>query len=140
VRSDRRHPDLRAITLAALLAGSMQALMFGCSGPDRLEFGEPVDVTAARPLAAVLESHQTGTERHPAVVRGKIGEVCSTSGCWFALRDMKDDKVYELLIDLKGSADFTVPQSIRGRAAVVQGTIVGEKPDLKLMAVGLVVE
>ena len=118
----------------------MQALIFGCSSPDRLEFGEPVDVTAARSLAEVLESHQTTIGGLPTVVRGEIGEVCSTSGCWFALRDMKDDKVYELLIDLKGSADFTVPQSVRGRPAIVQGTIVGDEPDLKLMAVGLVVE
>jgi len=126
--------------LAALLVGSMQLVLPGCGSPERQEFGEPVDVARSRPLAQVLEAHRSTDDGVSAVVTGEIGEVCSTSGCWFALRDMKDDKVYELLIDLKGSADFTVPQSVRGRAAIVQGTIVGDKPDLKLMAVGLVVE
>jgi hypothetical protein len=126
--------------LAAMLVGSMPFVILRCGGPERQEFGEPVDVARSRPLAQVLEAHRSTDDGGPTVVRGEIGEVCSTSGCWFALRDMKDDKVYELLIDLKGSADFTVPQSVRGRPAIVQGTIVGDEPDLKLMAVGLVVE
>lgn len=126
--------------LAAMLVGSMPFVILRCGGPERQEYGEAVDVARSLPLAQVLETRRSTDAGGSTVVTGRIGEVCSTSGCWFALRDVKDGKVYELLIDLKGSADFTVPQSIRGRTAVVRGTIVGEKPDLKLMAVGLVVE
>ena len=56
------------------------------------------------------------------------------------LQDVEEGKVYDLFTDLKGGATFTVPASIRGRSAIVRGKFVGEKPDLKFNAVGLIVE
>jgi len=121
-----------------LLAGVIQLTSVGC-GPGRLEFGEPVDETRARSLSDVLRDPES-IEGAAVVVSGRIGEVCTTAGCWFVLQDVDHGKVYDLFTDLKGGATFTVPKSIRGRLAVVSGTLVGAKPDLKLNAIGLIVE
>jgi hypothetical protein len=56
------------------------------------------------------------------------------------LQDTGDEKNYEILVDLKPRASFTVPRTVEGRSAVVRGRLVGEKPDLRFHAVGLLVE
>ena len=71
---------------------------------------------------------------------GRIGEVCQAFGCWFVLQEVVDGKLHEVIVDLKPRADFTVPFSVTGRDAMVRGWLVGEKPDLKLEAVGLELE
>jgi hypothetical protein len=73
-------------------------------------------------------------------VSGRIGEVCRTAGCWFVLRDTSNGGVSEVLVDLKPRATFTVSQDVQGRKAVVSGYLVGQKPDLRFDAVGLLVE
>lgn len=138
VSASRRVVVARKLTLLALLAGLAQFPMAGCGG-GRLEFGEPVDETAARDVAEVLRDTQS-VAGASVVVRGRISEVCASAGCWFVLQATESGKVYDLFVDLKGGADFTVPVSIRGRSAVVSGKLVGERPDLKLNARGLVVE
>jgi hypothetical protein len=97
-----------------------------------------VDASTAVPLAQLLE----GAEVDGSVVTasGRIGEVCRSSGCWFVLQDTGDEKNYEILVDLKPRASFTVPRTVEGRSAVVRGRLVGEKPDLRFHAVGLLVE
>jgi hypothetical protein len=46
----------------------------------------------------------------------------------------------EIFVDLKGGATFTVPTRIEGKSAILVGKLVGEKPDLAIHAVGLVVK
>ena len=123
-----------ALVLALALCLSSSA----CGGSEQRAWGEAVDVSSAVPLAQLLE----GDEVDGGIVTasGRIGEVCRSSGCWFVLQDTGDGKNYEVLVDLKPRASFTVPRAIEGRAAVVRGRLVGEKPDLRLDAVGLVVE
>ena len=135
----RQHATL-SLAAAAWLAGALQLPLLGCAPDAPRAFGEPVDLARATPLADLLETGQPLEEGLATVVTGRIGEVCTTAGCWFALQDVKDGKAYELLIDLKGSASFTVPRDVKGRPAVVQGRIVGSRPDLRLLAVGVVVE
>ena len=73
-------------------------------------------------------------------VSGRIGEVCRSAGCWFVLRGSSSGSLSEVMVDLKPRATFTVPHDVQGREAVVRGHLVGQKPDLRFDAVGLLVE
>ena len=127
----------RATVLGLLLAGWI-ALVPGCgSEPDA--WGEPVDPAVAVRLSKLLSDTGIDPEQ-PVTASGRISEVCRTSGCWFVLQDVVDGKLHEVLVDLLPRAEFTVPSSVAGRNAMVQGWIVGEEPDRKLEAVGLGLE
>lgn len=75
----------------------------------------------------------------PVVVSGRVKEVCRSSGCWLILEETRGGKVYELYVDLKPRADFTVAPDLIGRDAFVSGIVTGRKPDLQLEAEGLAV-
>jgi len=122
---------LAIVWLLGILAGSC-----GRSGP--LEFGKPVPVSSSIPLAQLLDGNMPGSSA-PVVVSGRVKEVCRSSGCWLILEQTRDGKVYELYVDLKPRADFTVTPALIGRDAFVSGIVSGRKPDLQLEAVGLVV-
>jgi hypothetical protein len=124
---------IRAIWLALALVA------VGCPGDTkgRLVLGEPIDESRAIPLSRLLAA-DTVADPESVVVSGQVGEVCLSAGCWFVLTEVAEGRSYELLTDLKAGATFTVPSSVRGRSAIVAGRLVGEKPDLKLAAVGVV--
>ena len=120
-----------ALVLAALLAA--------CSDPEPREYGEAVVVDAAVPLSRLLERKDVGPDE-TVTVSGRIGEVCTSAGCWFVLEEVSDGKVYDVMTDLTAAAGFTVPLDVRGREAVVTGRMVAREADLELQAVGLRVE
>jgi hypothetical protein len=137
-RETRREITIR-IGLALTLAVSIGIAACEGGGPDA--YGEPIDPAEAVPLSKLLSGDDV--DRSEAVtVSGTIGEVCRSAGCWFVLRDLdeRDGKHREILVDLKGGANFTVPASIEGRRALVYGRLVGEKPDWTLNGLGLVLE
>jgi len=138
LRTGQGESGARKLAIVLLLAGVSQLPSAGC-GSARLEFGEPIDETEARELPEVLQDMEA-VAGSSVVVSGRISEVCASAGCWFVLQTTEDGKVHDLFIDLKGGADFTVPVSIRGRSAIVTGKLVGVRPDLKLNALGLIVE
>lgn len=76
----------------------------------------------------------------PVVVTGRVREVCRTSGCWLVLEDSSDRRTEELFVDLLPEAGFTVSRSFIGRRVCVSGYLVGEKPELRLVALGLVLD
>jgi hypothetical protein len=121
-----------------LMLAAWIAILPGCGDP-RQAWGEDVDAAAAIPLSKLLSADVVASTE-PVTVSGRIGEVCRSAGCWFVLQDTVDGRLHEVLVDLKPRAGFTVPTSIAGRSAVVRGWFVGEKPDLKLEAVGLELE
>ena len=126
--------DGRVRRWAAL--GVVAGLAAGCGGRAPVRLGAPLDASTGVPLARLLagdDARRAGA----VVVSGRIGELCRSSGCWFVLEDVADGKAYNLLVDLKPAASFTVPPSVLGRLAVVSGRLVGQRPDLQLQATGL---
>jgi len=130
--------DSRTVAVAVALT-FWTALAGGCGTGEPRAWGEPVDSTAAVPLAQLLSGENVETEEI-VTTSGRIGEVCRTAGCWFVLQDEAGGRLHEVLIDLKPAATFTVTPDVQGRNAVVRGRLVGAKPDLKFHAVGLVLE
>lgn len=124
---------LPAIFLASLIPLAACALAAGT------EWGEEVPASRAVLLSEILDSPRTasGTE---VVVRGRIGEVCRSSGCWLVLQESVDGSFHEILVDLAPSAGFTVPQEVRGHTARVIGHLSGDAPDRRLIATGLALE
>ena len=97
-----------------------------------------MDEAAAIPLKDLMADLPVNREEL-VTVSGTIGTVCRSAGCWFTLRDLTGEEPVEIVVDLKGGAAFTVPAGIEGKRAVLAGRLVGERPDLAIHAVGLVV-
>ena len=124
---------------ACAIALVWTAVAIGCGGNEPRSWGEAVDPTKAVPLSEILSGDRVNTGE-TVTASGRIGEVCRATGCWFVLQDTGNGRLSEVLVDLKPRATFTVPQDVQGRKAVVRGYLVGQKPDLRFDAVGLLVE
>ena len=128
-------PILRTTAIVAALAG----LVSGCSEGGSGAYGKPVDEAAAIPLKDLMADLPANREES-LTVSGTIGTVCRSAGCWFTLRDLTGEEPVEIFINLKGEATFTAPTRIEGKSAILVGKLLGEKPDLAIHAVGLVVK
>jgi hypothetical protein len=118
----------RALAACALLIGS-------CGGAASQEFGLHVDPAEAVDLAAALTLADAGE----VTLRGRIAEVCDSSGCWFVLRERRGADLHELFVNLLASEIRLGPDS-RGREVVVRGKLVGPREARELRAVGLRLE
>lgn len=111
----------------------------GClTGPGHA-WGDAVPEAPVLTLAQALEGH-AGAEADPVVIRGRIAEVCESSGCWFVLQQNDAGRLRQVMVDLVPMAGFTVPPSVRGHDARVMGRLMGEPPDVRLHATGMVLE
>ena len=126
---------LLTTAIATVFAGSASA----CSGGGSEAYGEPVDEAAAIPLKDLMKNIPANRE-DSLTVSGTIGTVCRSAGCWFTLRDLTGEEQVEIFVNLLGGATFTVPTRTEGKSAVLVGKLVGEKPDIAIHAVGLVVK
>jgi hypothetical protein len=124
---------------ACAIALVWMAVAIGCGGNEPRSWGEAVDPAQAVRLSNILSGDRVDAGE-TVTVSGRIGEVCRASGCWFVLRDTIDGRFSEILVDLKPRATFTLPQDVQGHEVVVRGYLVGQKPDLRFDAVGLLVE
>ena len=136
-RPDATRPGWRIRTTA--IAAVLAAIASGCSEKGSGAYGEPVDEAAAIPLKDLM-AELPANRGESITVSGTVGTVCRSAGCWFTLRDLTGEEPVEIHVDLKGGADFTVPAGIEGKSAILAGRLVGEKPDLAIHAVGLVVK
>ena len=126
---------LRTTAVAAALA----AIACGCGDGGSRAYGEAVDESSAIPLKELMADLPANREE-PITVSGTIGTVCRSDGCWFTLRDLTGEEPVEIFVDLRGGAEFTVAAGIEGKRAILAGRLVGERPDLAIRAVGLVVK
>jgi len=122
------------IVLLLILGSALQ-----CGRGSRQSLGRPLDRAAAIPLSD-LDARVAADAKAPVVVTGRVREVCRTSGCWLVLEDASDRRARELFVDLRPEAGFTVSGSFIGRRVYVSGYLAGEKPDLRLIALGLVLD
>lgn len=132
---------LRAVVVVAVLI-LVAVVVAGWrfrSGAYPLELGKPVDVAEAVALADVLSSDEPPPTGR-IVLRGKVGEVCLSAGCWFVLQEVRDGRLREVFVDLAKDGTFTVRGDASGRAAWVSGKLVGKGPDMKFEADGLRLE
>ncbi|MEM7245159.1 MAG: hypothetical protein AAF533_07430 [Acidobacteriota bacterium] len=117
-------------------------LTLGCaSTPTRL--GAPVATAEALPLSELPELVD-GESVERVVLRGRVGEVCRSAGCWLTLDSLgaapagdEAASFRQLHVDLKPSADFTVTRGLIGEQVALTGRLVRDGPDLALHAVGL---
>lgn len=107
--------------------------------PYPIDLGQPVDATRA---VGVAEALQVADPSHSEsiVVRGRISEVCRSAGCWFVLQEVSGGRLYEVLVDLKRRADFTVRPEVLGRTAIVTGSRVVDGANTVVEAVGAHIE
>lgn len=108
----------------------------GCAKPAPLAFGKAVDASAAVPVAKLL-SGKTPPAPGPVTVSGRVSRVCRATGCWFVLSDTAEGRSYELMVDLKARAAFTVPPDIAGRRAFAAGVLARGDDGPRLDAEGL---
>lgn len=77
-------------------------------------FGAAFALGESKPLAEVLASAPSGAIQ----VRGEIDSVCQKAGCWMVLKD--GEMKARILMKDHG---FTVPMDVKGKPAVVEGTL-----------------
>lgn len=136
--SPRTGKWLLLAAVIVILAATVSAVWMWRGG-HLLELGRPIDPNQAIDLAAALTSEEPATSGR-LVIRGQVGEVCRSAGCWFVLQEIKDGTLHEIFIDLKKYGAFTVRSDISGRRAVVSGELVGTAPDRMFVADGLRLE
>lgn len=121
-----------------LVVAGIAGWPFGAGGYP-LELGRPIDASQAIGLAESLNS-----EEHAAadrlVIRGRVGNVCRASGCWFVLQQVDNGRLYELFVDLKKQASLVVPAGATGRSAIVSGRLVETGSGVMLEADGFRLE
>lgn len=104
-----------------------------------IALGRAVDPAEAIGLTdAILASD--GRLEGRVVVRGRVGEVCRSAGCWFVLYETEGGELHELFVDLKKSGTITVRSDASGRSATVAGRLVNTGTNLVLEADGLLLE
>lgn len=126
----------RAVLLAAcfvLVAGAIAWRYYAEDSP--LELGRTFDPSGAVGLADILAA-ESSPPAGRTIIRGRIGEVCRSAGCWFVLQEIKDDHLYEVLVDLKKAGAFTVDIEVSGRQAIVAGKFVKQGADVTFEADG----
>lgn len=104
-----------------------------------LESGRPFDASQAISLGECLTS-QANISADRLVIRGRVGNVCRASGCWFVLQQVSDGRLHELFVDLKRQAALVVPPDAAGRSAVVTGKLVETGSSLVFEADGFRIE
>jgi len=141
-RHEKGRIGLRRLTgfavVLLVLAVGLVAWRFGISDYP-LELGRPLDPSSAVGLAEVLSSPESFTETR-TVLRGRVGQVCRSVGCWFVLQEVRNGRLHEVLVDLKKSGTFTVPKDATGRTAFVSGKLVGVDSDTRFEADGVKLE
>ncbi|MHC4446274.1 MAG: DUF4920 domain-containing protein [Planctomycetota bacterium] len=122
-----------------LLVAAGTAGWLSRSGRHPIELGRSFDPGQAIGLAEALASGgHAPSER--LVIRGRVGEVCRSAGCWFVLQEIKDGRLHEVFVDLKKNGGFTVRRDATGRRVLVSGSLVGAGPDVTFEADGLRLE
>ncbi|HEY8378215.1 MAG TPA: DUF4920 domain-containing protein [Nannocystis sp.] len=81
-------------------------------------YGAAFTLQETRPLSAVLAAGKDGLPKEAVQVRGTIDSVCQKKGCWMVVKDGEA----QARILMKDHA-FTVPMDVKGKTAVVEGTI-----------------
>ena len=136
--SKRRYVAVAVIAAVAVaMAGS--AIFFLGPGKYPLALGRTVDPTEAIRLTDLL-AEGGGLFKGRVVVRGRVGEVCRSAGCWFVLYETHGSALHELFVDLKKSGTITVQNDASGRTATVAGRLVNTGTNLVLEADGLLLE
>ena len=125
------------VVVALAMAGMAAWLLRSNDYP--IELGQRFDPNRAIGVAEALD--QAYQPPHDdIVVRGRIGEVCRSAGCWFVLQDGSNAGVHEIFVDLKRQADFTVRPEVRGRTAIVVGRWNVDGTSAVIEAVGVRIE
>lgn len=123
------------IAVCVIAAALASGVWFFSSKDGAMALGRPVDVSEAISVSEALRLPTEGPGE-AVVVRGRVGEVCRSAGCWFVLQEIEGGRLHEILVDLKRHAGFTVQPDVAGRTAIVAGTLITDGPNRVLDAVG----
>jgi len=88
------------------------------------KFGTPLAAGEAIPVEAVVDAPEKFSG--PVKVTGTVDAVCQVGGCWFVVRADKD-ATKSIRFSMKDHS-FTVPPSIKGAKAIVEGAIAPPPP------------
>lgn len=127
----RRHLILLVAALAACVA-VMSSCARETDGPTL--YGASASLGSltetAQPLASLAVAAGSAASQPSVTVRGTIGKVCQSMGCWFYLTDATS----MLLIDLDNGSRFTIPTDATGHDAIVRGRLEVDGGDRRIVA------
>ncbi|MBL7812140.1 MAG: DUF4920 domain-containing protein [Bacteroidetes bacterium] len=86
-------------------------MMASCNQTD---YGKPVDISKAISVDEGLKAFRDkGTSA--AVIKGQIGDVCQSEGCWYNFKTSSGDQFVDF------NHKFTIPKDSKGKTAVAAG-------------------
>lgn len=135
----RRFARRVVATVSILIVVTAAAAWLLRSDEFPLELGRPVDSARAIGVKDAL-TREVLPSGQAAVIRGRIGEVCRSAGCWFVLQEVESGRIHEILVDLKRRADFRIGVEVSGRTAIAAGQIVSDESNRVLEATGVRIE
>ena len=106
-------------------------VLAACSGcrPDERHFGQPIDQETSVAVSELTRNLDTYLDK-PVVVRGRIGSVCQTIGCWCVLEDGKG----QLYVSLPTLA---LPRDVAGKQCRAAGKLVMRSDRPTFVATGI---
>lgn len=120
---------IRRVAYFLPLLGALVVLVaFLCRGGERY-FGQPIGEGKPVSVSDVVLNVEAYLDKS-LVLRGRIGAMCQTAGCWFFLADEKD----QLYVSLQ---TFSLPRDVAGNPCRVAGKLVMRNERPTLLATGV---
>lgn len=102
----------------------MRSLIIGilffsfAAGAETKTFGEEFQVSKTLTMTEVLASADQ-YQKQDVVVQAKVDKVCQSKGCWFEVKDSKDQTTKVVFKDYS----FFVPKDISGKMVTMNGRL-----------------
>ncbi|HLF14621.1 MAG TPA: DUF4920 domain-containing protein [Bacteroidota bacterium] len=105
--------------ISVLFAATLIAITLLFTGCGSSEFGKPLTVNQATPIADILQAPDKYNGKR-VLVEGKITEVCEMMGCWIMIQGNNEKETLRFKVD---DGVITFPMSVKGKVARAEGIV-----------------
>ncbi len=105
--------------ISVLFAAATIAIALCIAGCGSSEFGKPLTINQATPIADILKEPEK-FDGQRVVVEGKITEVCEMMGCWIMIQGADEKESLRFKVE---DGVITFPMSVAGKVARAEGVV-----------------
>ena len=105
--------------VSVLFAAALIAVALPLAGCGSSEFGKPLTINQATPIADIL-NEPAKYDGKRVLVEGKITEVCEMMGCWIMIQGADEKETLRFKVE---DGVITFPMSVAGKVARAEGVV-----------------
>ena len=105
--------------ISVLFAAALIAVALPLAGCGSSEFGKPLTINQATPIADILKEPDKFDGKR-VLVEGKITEVCEMMGCWIMIQGTDEKETLRFKVE---DGVITFPMDIKGKVARAEGVV-----------------